>query len=266
MNTLEKQMVDFLKDLRDNHNVVEVKTEFESEAARLNEVMRLKDVVGKAGLGLVIKTGGAEAVRDMYDACLIGATGIVAPMIESAFALKKYLAAINTFVPDDLKDYIHFAINVETIQAVRNLDEILNISGIERLRCITVGRVDICGSLGLGRDDINSTQIFEITRTICQKSRAKGLSTTMGGGIAREALPFIKKLAEENLLDRFETRKIVFAIPPLFDEKHAEEGIIKANRFELMWLTNKRNYYSRISKEDEARIEMLDKRVGMTTT
>ena len=40
-----------------------------------------------------------------------------------------------------------------------------------------------------------------------------------------------------------------------------KKGIIKANRFELLWLENKKNYYSTICAEDDKRIEMLKKRV-----
>lgn len=255
-------MVDLLRQMKRDYGVVEVKTEFESEAARLNEVMRLKDVVEKAGLGLVIKTGGPEAIRDLYDACIVGVTGVVAPMVESAYALKKYLLAIEKFVPEDLKSYVKFAVNVETIQAHKNFDEMLALKGVERLSRVTLGRVDMVGSLGMGRDDINRDEILEIARDMFKKAKMKGLETTMGGGIAKEAIPFIQKLVNEKLLDRYETRKIVFQVPVRFDPVQAEEAIIKANEFELLWVANKRNYYEHISKEDEDRITMLEKRVG----
>ena len=74
------------------------------------------------------------------------------------------------------------------------------------------------------------------------------------------AIPFIKKLASKNLLDRFETRKVVFIVPKSFIK--VEEAIIKANKFELLWLENKRNYYKNIFHEDDTRIEMLKKRVN----
>ena len=57
MNTLEKKMVDTLKDLRENHHVVGIKAEFEAEGTRLEEALRLKEVVTKAGLDLTIKIG-----------------------------------------------------------------------------------------------------------------------------------------------------------------------------------------------------------------
>ena len=101
MNNLEKQMVDALKDLRDNHHVVGVKAEFEAEGTRLEEALRLKEVVTKAGLDLTIKIGGCEALKDMFDARSIGVKRIVAPMIESAYALSKYLKSAHLAFPQD---------------------------------------------------------------------------------------------------------------------------------------------------------------------
>src|SRR3989338_863463 len=99
MNTLEEKMVGLLIDLRDNHGVVEIKAEFETEASRMNELMRLKDIVSKASLGLVIKIGGAEAITDMFESQHLGVTGLIAPMIESAYSMTKYLEAINKYFP-----------------------------------------------------------------------------------------------------------------------------------------------------------------------
>ena len=76
-------MVEQLQDLRENHHVNGVKAEFEAEGTRLEEAMRLKEVVSAAGLGLTIKIGGCEALRDMYEARVIGVERIVGPMVES---------------------------------------------------------------------------------------------------------------------------------------------------------------------------------------
>ncbi|MBU4017062.1 citrate lyase beta subunit, partial [Patescibacteria group bacterium] len=65
---------------------------------------------------------------------------------------------------------------------------------------------------------------------------------------------------KKGLLDRFETRKIVFTIPAGLNR--IRDAIIKANNFELLWLENKRNYYERIFHEDESRIKMLKSRVA----
>lgn len=259
MTNLENTMIQLLVDLRDNYNVVEVKAEFETEASRMDELLRLKEIVGNVKLGLVIKIGGAEAITDMFAAQNIGVSGLIAPMIESAYAMSKYLDAVEKYFSTEVRKNIHFGVNIETYQAYTVLDEILKLPSIHLIDTITLGRVDMSGSLGLKGVEVNSDKIYTIAEDMFSKAKKKGYRTTMGGGIAQQAIPFIKKLASKKLLDRFETRKIVFKTPSTFTK--VEQGIIKANKFELLWLENKRNYYSRIFHEDELRIEMLKKRV-----
>ncbi len=55
--------------------------------------MRLKDVTSAAGLGLNIKIGGCEAIKDMLDAISLGAERIIAPMVETPYALQKFIRA-----------------------------------------------------------------------------------------------------------------------------------------------------------------------------
>ena len=47
-------MVDQLKDLKENHFAIGIKAEFEAEGTRLEEALRLKEVITKAGLDLTI--------------------------------------------------------------------------------------------------------------------------------------------------------------------------------------------------------------------
>lgn len=263
MKDLELKMVKVLEDLKKNHNVVEVKAEFEAEGVRIQEAMRLKDIAEKAGLGFVLKIGGAEAITDMFEAQHIGVTGLVAPMIESAYAMRKFLEAVVYHFPLDLRKRILFGVNIETYLAYTNLKEILSEKLIKHIGKITLGRVDMSASLGISTDEINRNRMYGIAEDLFTQTKRKGLLTAMGGGIAREAIPFIKKLCQKRLLDFFETRKIVFKTPKSF--VNAEEGIIKANQFELLWLQNKKDYYSRIFHEDDPRIEMLKKRIALKT-
>ena len=167
-------------------------------------------------------------------------------MIERSYALKKYLAAVENYFSPDLRADMKFVAMVETNQGYKNVDEILAEDKKRLLNAISVGRVDLSGSLNLKRNEINIDRMFKIVEDIFTKSKKIGLETVMGGGIAKEAIPFLKKLIPKKLLDRYETRKIVFATDPSATATKMEEGIIKANLFELFWLQNKKKYYTNI--------------------
>lgn len=258
MNLLEKRMVDQLKDLRENHHVFGVKAEFEAEGTRLEEALRLKDVVTHAGLDLTIKIGGCEALKDFYDARAIGVTHIVGPMIESAYALKKYLDSAKIAYPNDEIDSVQFLVNIETITACSSIEEILNKFDITGLAGIVIGRVDLTNSLGLARENVNDEQIFEISSRVIASARAKHLDVVVGGGVSKETIPFLQRFPEGSIA-RYETRKVIFTCPDAMIGSY-DAGILKAVGFELMWLKNKRNFYGMIFKEDEIRIEMLERR------
>jgi 4-hydroxy-2-oxoheptanedioate aldolase len=258
MNKLENKMVEVLKDLKKNHHVSGVKAEFEAEGTRIEEALRLKEVITKSGLELTIKIGGCEALKDMYDARSIGVNRIVAPMIESPYALKKYLAATKLAFPKDERENISFLINLETIDGYKNFDRMLEMEEVGDLDGIVLGRVDMTGSIGLTREDINSEQIFNIACDLFTKAKKEGLECVIGGGVSAETLPFFKRLPK-GTLDRYETRKVIFKCPEALGE-NADKGILKAVGFELMWLKNKREFYGMIHEEDSQRLKMLQSR------
>lgn len=259
MNSLEKKMVDTLIDLKNNHHVVGIKAEFEAEGTRLEEALRLKEVVTRAGLDLTIKIGGCEAIKDMYDARTIGVNGIVAPMIESPYAMKKYVKATKFVFPEEEREAVKFLINIETKMGYDNLDAIISDPSFAEVSGVVLGRVDMTGSMGLTREDINSDKIFEIANNIAKKVHRLNKDVVIGGGVSAQSLPFFKNL-EDGALSRFETRKIIFDAKSALSDPNADKGILKAVGFELMWLKNKREFYGMIFKEDEQRLVMLENR------
>lgn len=261
MNTLEYKMVELLFDMKKNYGVIDLKAEFEAEGSRINELMRLKEIASNAGISIVMKIGGAEAITDIFEAQKIGVSALVAPMLESPYALSKYLLALEKYVPKEIKKNIKFVAMIETIQGYKNVDEILAVDKNNLLNIISVGRVDLSGSLGLRRDEVNNDKVYQIVEDIFTKAKKRKLETVMGGGIAKEAIPFIKKLVSKKLLDRYETRKIIFHTDSQASASKMEEGIIKANLFELFWLQNKKKYYTNIAMEDDSRMEMLMSRI-----
>ena len=259
MNPREKRMVDTLKDLKENHHVIGIKAEFEAEGTRMEEALRLKEVITKAGLDMTIKIGGCEALKDIFDARSIGVTRIVAPMIESQYALKKYLQATHLVFPEDEWKSVHFLINIETISAVNVFDKMLELPQISELKGIVIGRVDMTGSLGMSRENINDDAIFRIASDVFTKARRLNMECVIGGGVSAYSLPFFRKLPETASLDYYETRKVIFQCPEALSD-NADKGILKAVGFELMWLKNKRDFYKMIFEEDLVRIQMLEKR------
>lgn len=258
MNQIENRMVDVLLDLKENHHVIGVKAEFEAEGTRMEEALRLKDVVSRAGLDLTVKVGGCEALLDMYNARAIGVTHLVGPMVETPFALKKYLGAVRLAFPPEEREQVSFLVNIETIDAVRNFGRMLELPEIGELDGIVLGRVDLTGSIGKNREYVNSPEILGIAKDVLGHAKARGMQCVVGGGVSKETVPFIRELPP-GIVDRYETRKVIFSCPGALSDGYAD-GILKAVGFELMWLKNKRGYYEMIFREDEHRIEMLEAR------
>lgn len=258
MNELERRMVHQLQDLRENHHVTGVKAEFEAEGTRLEEALRLKEVISAAGLGLTIKVGGCEALRDMYEARVIGVDRVVGPMVESPWALHKFVLAVKMAYPAEERDTVAFCVNIETVVGVENFAAMLELPDIADLDGIVLGRVDMSGSMGLTREDINSEAVYAVTERVFTQAKTRNLECALGGGVSADSLEFMRRLPA-GCLDRYETRKVIFGCPDALGED-AGKGILKAVGFELMWLKNKRDFYGRIFEEDRARIEMLQGR------
>ena len=259
MNSLEKRMIEVLKELRDDFGVFEIKAEFEAEGSRMEEMMRLKDITSSVNLPIILKIGGVEAVTDVYNALSLGVKGCIAPMAETKYALSKFTDLIDNYVAKDNASDIEFGANIETITACNNFVDMLTIDNINNLSGFTVGRVDLVGSMGLGRESINtSNEVTSLCRSVFSKSKEKGFKTALGGGISVDAFPVINELNSDGLIDKYETRKVVF---PAESISHGEKAILKAVEFEFLWLQSKKRYYSGIKKEDAKRIEMLEKRL-----
>lgn len=254
MNSVQTRMLDVLKELRDEHGVIAIKAEFEAEGSRTDELVMLNEVVFRADMRLIIKVGGCEAIRDLDQCRILGASGIMAPMIETPFAMSKFVGAAKKAYGDEM-DQIEWIINTETKTCLANFEPILD-AGKGMLNTIAIGRVDLSGSMGLTRAEINSPQVFEACRYFAETARARGITVGFGGGISFDAIPFIIDMYD--VIDKFETRKVVFRANN--DEKALKQGILRAMEFEILYLKSKCAFYDRMANEDRARMEMLTAR------
>jgi 4-hydroxy-2-oxoheptanedioate aldolase len=257
MNIYDDEILKCLTRLKEEFSVFEIKAEFESEGTRMDELIKLKDICSKVGLPIILKIGGAEALTDVYQAISVGVKAIVAPMIETSFALKKYLELIKNNLSQVERDNINFAFNMETITAFENLDSMLNLADASLLSGLTVGRVDLSGSLGTDRSYVDSEEIFDICKETLLKAKEKGLECAVGGAVSADSIDFISKLYRLGLLDKFETRKVVFHAEAI---ELGKAAISEAIKFELLWLKSKQEDYKLKYEEDIKRIKTLEKR------
>ena len=220
-NKLE-EILQELKDL----GAVSVKTSFEDEGAEFNDIMVLRKLTNTHNLKLIIKIGGAEANTDINMAIKLDCDGIIAPMIESKYALKKYLNSLNNI---NYEKSIEKGVNLETVNAHNNIKDILTDNIID-IDCITIGRVDLVGSLNKDRKYVNSEEMFNIVSSSFKyvKNQNNNIKTYLGGSINNESKDFVFKVS--NLLNFVETRYIVFDINKL--KENYEKCVELANIFE----------------------------------
>ncbi len=238
MNTVEKEILSLLRHMRDEYGLVGVKGEFEAEGARLEELLRLKEISSAAGLEMIVKIGGCEAITDMRQARSAGATQIIAPMIESAFAARKFLGAAKMIFREDELEKIGLLINVETVDGLKNFDHICSLPEAGMLAGLDIGRVDMACSMGLDMQGCNSPQVYEACIEVCRKwhDQYPGKACTIGGLLNADTVAFLEDMPREYKIG-CESKKAVFC-PETVQSGRLKEAFLAAIRFETLWYQN----------------------------
>ncbi|MEA3080014.1 MAG: hypothetical protein QOF05_1422 [Sphingomonadales bacterium] len=258
MNSVEVKMLELLKRGRDEHGVVAVKAEFEAEGTRPDEFLRLLELARRADLKVALKIGGCEAVSDLLASRLYGIDYIIAPMVETPYALSKFIEAKDkTYGPGDHST--QFLFNLETETTLRNLDSMID-GARDGVDGVVFGRVDFTLSRGMARGAINDRSITDAVLRVATACAEADLELVVGGSVSTDAVTALREI-QRIRLDRFETRKVIFTGEAI-QSTAIVAGIRNAVEFELAWLKNKRNYYGAIAAEDDKRIAMMETRLA----
>lgn len=194
-----------------------LKAETESEGASWDFLQALREWSRNFGIPMYLKIGGVEAKTDMVQASKLGINGVIAPMVESSFAVEKFALAAMKF------NFTWTALTIETKTAVANIGEILEAAKLYGISGITVGRADLAASMGMSGHE-NSPAVMSAVSEIAKQARNLGLIVTMGGHMDSKS---IEALAAHSIqIDFLETRRFVVKVDE--DLHKARINLIKA--------------------------------------
>ena len=98
-------MKKILEELKSKNYLKGIKVEFESEVISNAELKYLSDILKDLDIDLTIKLGGATSILDVKKAREFNAKTIVAPMVESAYTVKKFVETVKTIYGNVFPDF-----------------------------------------------------------------------------------------------------------------------------------------------------------------
>jgi len=248
----EKILEESLKILKKANNLVGIKSEFEAEGSSIEDIARLKILASKINSRLFVKIGGVEARNDIYQCVALGVDGIIAPMVETKFALFKFLESIDKL---KLKKNPELTINIETKSGYQNINDIIK-SSLGKISNITIGRSDLSSSYFNEKINQNSLFITKIILDISKKIKKYPLKLTVGGGINQKTIKEYQKFKISNYVDKLETRKVILPSKNMLKKDALERCI----NFETNYILNKKEINDLKLKSEMERISNLKTR------
>lgn len=258
MNSLEKRMYDSLHEMKESYKLSWIKVSFEDEWLNMDQAQTVSSIAYKAGVDVSMKIGGAEAKRDIRDAKILGVQKVIAPMIESEYAMKKFMDAVSKIYGKDEIDDTDFLINIETITWFQAAKAMLNSPHAEKLSGIVLWRSDFVWSMWKDKSFVNSDEMYNIASELANLCKQTDKKFFVGGNVNAKSIEFFKKLKDIHL-DGLETRNVIFNSDVL-NLDDVETAITQALKFELLLLQVKNRIYETMISDDSRRIEDIKSR------
>lgn len=245
----EQKLKSTLQLLATEHGIVGVKSGTEAEDMSFEEIA----MMNRISSGIVphtVKIGGPEARNDIRELVRLNVDGLIAPMIESPYALNLFVETIQEIVPPEKLARISLGINLETLQGYANLQAILQASQFRYINKVTAARTDLSRSLGMEQE---SERVFQICQEIVSYTRKKGVLTSTGGSLQKNN---IRTIMERIQPDTINSRHMVLDCGKI--QPDPETSLQKALQFEL-------EFYNEIERSGLS-TKSYDQRIGLLET
>ncbi len=250
-----KKKLSYLKkdliDLRDRYSVVGLKTGTEIEDMDTHEIKIMREI-SLGVMPFILKIGGAEARQDIRFALSLKIDCILAPMIESVYALNKFVETVDE-IQIEHNQPLSLAFNLETISAAQILDRLIEVNAFAKIQQVTIGRDDLSKSMQL---DINDKEVMKVVQESTKKIKKKKKIISLGGGLS---LINIQNIVNEVETDYLNTRHIIFNNNTVV-QKRATDILLKILNWEKMLYSTFVTIFPKRKKYYKHRISTIIKR------
>lgn len=245
-NKAHSKSIQLLKKLKDQKVISGIKTGFEVEDFDDEELLYLKSLADDVELPMTVKIGGPEARRDIRFCLNNNIEKILAPMIESVYALDLF---VNTATSLSSNFTPKLAINLESYLAYSSLDSFISATSFSKLNSVTIGRGDLSASMHL---KVNDPEVLRVTRNALQKIANAGKETSVGGGLKVAGIREILEILPSNHIN---TRHVILNRNELL-QRSPHETLSLALTFEL-------ELYRSMSKRFKAKATLYHDRINV---
>ncbi len=245
--TLRKQ----LRELIENYGVCVMKLSTEDAGMPFEDIQERHRLFGDL-LPIQLKIGGPEARNDIRMGIKIGCRSLIAPMIESPYALKNFITACRETLGGKRYRSIDKLINIETRTGVEQLKDIVAIKQARELTQITLGRHDLCRSLECKP---NHPRVVKYLKQTARIARDISIPLSIGGRITPGDAALLTREFKPAQLN---TRELGFQV---VSPEKSRESVKKILDFEIHLFQYEKQLYQLEVERLTERIKKLRGRV-----